>query len=85
MLYHYLPERVGALMSTLVDVIRVVFFAYATWLMWRYVSIVASERMTTINLPRSWFFYLVFAGFVLMFLRSIQVLVAELAARLLGA
>ena len=45
--------------------------------MWRYVSIVAHERMSTVNLPRRWFFYLVFAGFVLMFMRSIQVLIAN--------
>lgn len=76
-LYHYLPEKLGAYMSKAVDIIRVVFFAYATWLMWRYVSIVAHERMTTVNLPRSWFFWAVFAGFALMFLRSIQVLVAN--------
>jgi TRAP-type C4-dicarboxylate transport system permease small subunit len=74
-LYHYLPAGVGKYLSLAVDGIRVVFFAYASWLMWRYVSIVADERMTTVNLPRSWFFYLVFAGFVLMFLRSVQVLV----------
>jgi TRAP-type C4-dicarboxylate transport system permease small subunit len=74
-LYHYLPEGPGKYLSTAVDVIRVVFFAYASWLMWRYVSIVGHERMTTVSLPRSPFFYLVFAGFVLMLLRSGQVLV----------
>ena len=41
--------------------------------MYRYVAIVAHERMTTVNLPRRWFFYLVLVGFVLMFLRSVQV------------
>jgi TRAP-type C4-dicarboxylate transport system permease small subunit len=74
-LYHYMPEGVGKAMSMAVDVIRVGFFAYASWLMYRYVSIVQTERMTTVNLPRSWFFWLVFAGFVVMFLRSVQVLV----------
>lgn len=74
-LYHYIPEGAGKAMSVAVDIIRVVFFAYAAWLMWRYVTIVGHERMTTVNLPRSPFFYLVFAGFVLMFLRSVQVLV----------
>ena len=74
-LYHYLPEGAGKYLSMAVDVIRVVFFAYASWLMWRYVSIVGHERMTTVSLPRSPFFYLVFAGFVLMFVRSGQVLV----------
>lgn len=74
-LYHYLPAGAGRYLSLAVDIIRILFFAYASWLMWRYVAIVADERMTTVNLPRSWFFYLVFAGFVLMFLRSVQVLV----------
>lgn len=76
-LYHYLPERVGRWLALAVDVIRVVFFAYGTWLMWRYVSIVAHERMVTVNLPRRWFFYAVLAGFALMFVRSIQVFVGN--------
>jgi TRAP-type C4-dicarboxylate transport system permease small subunit len=74
-LYHYLPAGVGRYLSLAVDIIRVLFFTYASWLMWRYVRIVADERMTTVNLPRSWFFYLVFVGFVLMLVRSVQVLV----------
>lgn len=74
-LYHYLPEGVGKYASKAVDVIGVGFFAYASWLMWRYISIVGHERMTTVNLPRGPFFYLVLVGFVLMFLRSVQVLV----------
>ncbi|WP_119269396.1 TRAP transporter small permease [Taklimakanibacter deserti] len=74
-LYHYLPAGAAKRLSLAVDVIRVGFFAYASWLMWRYVAIVADERMTTVNLPRSWFFYLVFVAFVLMLLRSVQVLV----------
>ena len=73
-LYHYLPPLAGKYLSLAVDLIRAGFFAYASWLMWRYVSIVADERMTTVNLPRRWFFYLVFAAFVLMFLRSLQVM-----------
>lgn len=74
-LFHYLPKAVGSYLSRAVDLIRVAFFAYASWLMWRYVAIVADERMTTVNLPRSWFFYLIFVAFVLMLLRSVQVLV----------
>ncbi|MER8681997.1 TRAP transporter small permease [Mesorhizobium sp. M1405] len=76
-LYHYLPERVGRWLALAVDIIRVAFFAYGTWLMWRYVTIVAHERMVTVNLPRRWFFYAVLAGFVLMLLRSIQVFIGN--------
>jgi TRAP-type C4-dicarboxylate transport system permease small subunit len=44
-----------------------------SWLLWRYVGIVHRERMVTIDLPRNIVFYSVFAGFVLMMLRAIQV------------
>jgi TRAP-type C4-dicarboxylate transport system permease small subunit len=76
-LYHYLSPRGGRVLAIIVDVIRIAFFAYAVWLMWRYVSIVARERMVTVDLPRRWFFYLVFAGFALMLLRSIQVAIGN--------
>lgn len=72
-LYHYLPPGVARVLSTAVDVIRVVFFAYASWLLWRYVGIVHKERMVTVDLPRSLVFYTVFAAWVLMFLRAVQV------------
>ena len=76
-LYHYLPGGASRVLALSVDVIRVGFFAYASWLMWRYVSIVARERMVTVDLPRRWFFYLVLAGFVLMLIRSIQVAIGN--------
>lgn len=76
-LYHYLPKRAGRGLALAVDVIRIGFFAYMSELMWRYVSIVARERMTTVDLPRNVFFYAVFAAFVLMLVRSIQVFVAN--------
>ena len=76
-LYHYLPDGLARLLSTCVDLVRIVFFGYASLLLWRYVGIVASERMVTIDLPRSIVFYSVFAAFVLMLLRSIQVAVGN--------
>jgi TRAP-type C4-dicarboxylate transport system permease small subunit len=77
-LYHYLPHGAARALSTLVDLIRIGFFAYACWLLWRYVGIVAKERMVTIDLPRSLVFYTVFAAFVLMLFRSIQVAIGNL-------
>jgi TRAP-type C4-dicarboxylate transport system permease small subunit len=77
-LYHYLPARLTRVMATLVDLIRIAFFAYGSWLMWRYLEIVADEEMVTVALPRNIVFYTVFAAFVLMFLRSIQVFVANM-------
>jgi TRAP-type C4-dicarboxylate transport system permease small subunit len=76
-IYHYLPAGAARALSTLVDAIRIAFFAYASWLLWRYVSIVGDERMVTIDLPRGLVFYSVLAAFGLMLLRAIQVAVAN--------
>jgi len=76
-LYHYLPPNVTRIMAIAVDIIRIGFFAYGSWLMWRYLEIVTDEEMVTVALPRNIVFYTVFGAFVLMFLRSIQVFVAN--------
>jgi TRAP-type C4-dicarboxylate transport system permease small subunit len=77
MLYHYLPKPVARALATFVDIVRIGFLAYASWLLWRYVAIVEDERMVTIDLPRSLVFWSVFAAFVLMLLRAVQVAVAN--------
>lgn len=77
-LYHYLPPRVGRVLSIVVDLVRIAFFVYATILFWRYVGIVHRERMVTVDLSRNIVFYSVLAAFALMLLRSIQVFVQNL-------
>jgi TRAP-type C4-dicarboxylate transport system permease small subunit len=77
-LYHYLPAPLGRFLALFVDVVKIGFFAYMSWLLWRYVGIVSRERMVTIDLPRSVVFYAVLAGFVLMMLRAIQVFVGNI-------
>lgn len=77
-LYHYLPPHVTRIMATLVDLIRIGFFAYGSWLMWRYMEVVEGEEMVTVQLPRNIVFYSVLVAFVLMLLRSIQVFVANM-------
>ena len=78
LLYKYLPLRVGRALALAVSLITIGFFAYMSWLLWRYTVIVDDERMVTIDLPRNIVFYTVFAAFVLMLLRQIQVFVADL-------
>jgi TRAP-type C4-dicarboxylate transport system permease small subunit len=72
-LYRYLPAAVARVFSTLVDVLRTVFFGYVAWLVMRYALAVNNEPMTTIAWNKSHVYWLAFAGFVLMFGRSIQV------------
>jgi TRAP-type C4-dicarboxylate transport system permease small subunit len=77
-LYHYIPAPIARVLSNFVDIVRIGFFAYAVWLMWRYVEIVADERMVTVDLPRNIVFYSVLVAFILMLFRSIQVFISNI-------
>lgn len=72
-LYRYLPPRAGFVLSTAIDALRVAFFAYAIKIVYRYIDLVAEEQMTTVQYPKGYFYWIVFAGFVLMLIRSVQV------------
>lgn len=72
-LFRYLSPGVARALATAIDVIRTLFFAYAAWLVWQFMTLIEGETMTTINLPKNLIYGAVCAGFVLMFLRSIQV------------
>ncbi|MBQ0824715.1 TRAP transporter small permease [Microvirga terrae] len=76
-LYRYLSPGLARVLATLIDVIRVAFFAYGALLVWRFMSIIGDEQMTTIALPKNLSYAFVFIGFVLMFFRSVQVAVAN--------
>jgi len=72
-LYRYLPHGTARALATLVDLTRIAFFAYAAVLVWRFMDIISGEEMTTIRLPKNLIYGCVFVGFLLMFLRSIQI------------
>ncbi len=72
-LFRYLPDGVARVLATAIDAIRTLFFAYAAWLVWRYMNLIEGETMTTINLPKNLVYGPVCIGFILMFVRSIQV------------
>jgi TRAP-type C4-dicarboxylate transport system permease small subunit len=72
-LYRYLPRPLGRALATVIDLIRIAFFAYGAVLVWQFMSIIADEEMTTIRLPKNLIYGCVFIGFIMMFLRSIQV------------
>lgn len=78
LIYRYLPHLVARAMSTMIDLIRVAFFGYAVKLVWVYIQIIGDESMTTINFPKNYVYYAVLLGFVLMFVRSVQVTLQHL-------
>src|SRR3712207_1699709 len=71
-LYRYLPVRLARVLATAIDLIRLAFFGYGAYLIWRFMGIVSDEQMTTIMLPKNLTYAFVFIGFVLMFFRSVQ-------------
>lgn len=76
-LYRYVPPRLGRVFASLVDLVRIALFSYLAWLVWRYSSIISDERMTTIDFPKMPFFMMVFAAFILMALRALQVFIGN--------
>lgn len=77
-LYRYLAPGPARALASFVDLVRIVLFSYLAVLVWRYSSIISDEMMTTIQFPKMPFFMMVFAAFVLMALRSVQVMVENL-------
>ena len=78
LLYRFLPLGAVRVLQVAVDLISIGFFAYMARLFWRYIEVVGSERMVTVDLPRGIVFYTVFAAFVLMTLRALQRFVRDL-------
>jgi len=75
LLYRFLSPGPAHALSTFIDIVRIVFLAYASVLVWRFIGIVFDERMITIDFPKGFYYSALFAGFVLMLIRSIQVAV----------
>lgn len=75
LLYRYLPKPAGRALSTAMDIVATVFFGYTAWLVARFALAVDNEPMTTIQWNKSHVYWLAFAGFALMALRSVQVAV----------
>lgn len=78
LIYRCLPHVVARTLSTMIDLIRIAFFGYAVKLVWVYIRIIGDETMTTINFPKNYVYYAVLLGFVLMFVRSLQVALQHL-------
>ena len=78
LIYRYLPQIVARALSTVIDLIRIAFFGYAIKLVWVYIQIIGDESMTTINFQKNYVYYAVLLGFVLMFVRSVQVALQHL-------
>jgi TRAP-type C4-dicarboxylate transport system permease small subunit len=71
--YRLMPRVMARILSTLVDVVRCVFLGYAAWLTWLLIQRIGNQPMAVVELPVGIVFSCMLFGFVLMFLRSLQV------------
>ncbi|QJR14801.1 TRAP transporter small permease [Usitatibacter palustris] len=75
--YRLLPHKVNRVMSTLVDVLRVLFTGYCVWLTYLLMQKIGSQRMAIIDWPIGILYGFVIAGFALMTYRGIGVTIAN--------
>ncbi len=71
--YRFINRSLARILSVLVDLIRIVFFAYGSWISWKILKIMKAQYMTAIQVSMAWIYSLVFAGFLLMTFRAVQV------------
>lgn len=71
--YRFINRGTGRFLSVFVDIIRIVFFAYGSWISFKILTIMHHQYMVSLRLPMSYLYAIVFAGFALMTVRAIQV------------
>ena len=71
--YRFMPDWLGRAMGVVVDVMRIAFFAAATFLTGQMMEKLGSYKMTIIDLPMNLVYGVVMAGFAAMCLRAIWV------------
>jgi TRAP-type C4-dicarboxylate transport system permease small subunit len=77
-LYRFLGPKSGRVLATIVDVIRIVFFAAACVLTWQLMDKMGNYRMTIIDLPMNIVYGVCMFGFFCAFVRSIGVMIRHL-------
>ena len=69
--YRFMPRPMARALSTFVDVVRIMFFAYAAYLTWLLMGRIGKQQMAIIDWPIGIIYGFVLFGFVLMCYRSI--------------
>ncbi len=69
--YRYMSFWMARTASTLVDLANIAFFAAMVWLTFT-LSGLTTALMTSVDIPKSYLYYIVMLGFVLMLVRGVQ-------------
>jgi TRAP-type C4-dicarboxylate transport system permease small subunit len=73
LLYRLIPKSAGRALSTLVDAVRIVFFAYMTALTWQMMGKMGNYKMTIVDLPMNVVYGVCLFGFACSAGRAVQV------------
>ena len=72
--YRYMPRGMARVMATVVDLMRIAFFAAAVVLtLMMMLKLGSNSRMTMVDLPMNWVYGICLCGFAVMAFRSVQV------------
>jgi TRAP-type C4-dicarboxylate transport system permease small subunit len=71
-LYRFLPKFVGRVLATMVDLVRIGFLGYATYLSLELVPRMHYMNMTVVDFPMSYVYGMVAFGFAMMTFRSVM-------------
>ncbi len=71
-IYRYLPAGVQRALATFVDIVRIGFLGYATWLSLELMPKMANLTMTVVDMSMIWIYGFVTFGFLMMTWRAIQ-------------
>ncbi len=72
--YKFMPRPLARVLATLVDLLRIGFFAAAAVLtVMMMLKLGSNSRMTMVDLPMNWVYGVCLLGFAIMALRSVQV------------
>lgn len=73
LIYRLIPGSVGRVLSTWVDVVRILFFGYVTVLTWQMMGKMGNYKMTIVDLPMNVVYGVCMVGFAFSTARSVQV------------
>jgi TRAP-type transport system small permease protein len=71
--YRWFRRPLARGLSTLVDLIRIVFFGTCGWITWKLQAVMQTQQMASVDVSMGWMYMVVLAGFVLATFRAILV------------
>jgi TRAP-type C4-dicarboxylate transport system permease small subunit len=71
--YRWFPRRLARALATAVDLARVLFFLVCAWISWKLVGVMRNQQMASVDWSMGWMYAVVFASFLVMTARALQV------------